>query len=191
MGNTYITDKKFAQQDFAENGLPKGDYENCTFSGCNFAKSDLSELAFEDCTFEDCDLSNIKTKKTAFRNIKFKSSKLLGIHFDECHPFLLAFQFEQCQLNYSSFYQLKMKGTKFRGCLLHEVDFVETDLNQSDFSNCDLSGAIFGNTNLQKCDFRTSYNFSINPENNPIQHAKFSVNNISGLLHRIILKLNS
>ncbi|MEZ5106344.1 MAG: pentapeptide repeat-containing protein [Draconibacterium sp.] len=189
MGKRYVTDREFCQLDNAENNLLKGDYEACKFSGCNFAEVDLSEFAFEDCNFEDCDLSNIKTGNTAFRNVRFKDCKLLGVHFEECNPFLLAFQFENCHLNFSSFYQLKIKETRFSNCILQEVDFIETNLTRSLFENCDLSGSSFENSNLEKCNFSTSFNFIINPEINRIQHAKFSINNISGLLHQYNIEI--
>jgi hypothetical protein len=45
-----------------------------------------------------------------------------------------------------------------------------------------LTNALFENTNLEKVDFRTSYNFTIDPENNRIKKAMFSLNTIPGLL---------
>ncbi len=184
MGKSFITDKDFTCIDFATGKLNIADYENCTFKNCNFAETSLSEIAFEDCRFEDCDLSNISAGKTAFRNVVFKNCKLTGVRFEECNPFLLTFRFENCQLNLSSFYQLKIKETKFESCLLLEADLTEADLTGSAFLNCDFSGAVFENTNLEKTDFRSSFNFIVNPEINRIQGAKFSFDNITGLLHQ-------
>jgi hypothetical protein len=45
-----------------------------------------------------------------------------------------------------------------------------------------LDQANFEQTTLEKSDFRTSYNYSINPELNRIKKAKFSLNAIAGLL---------
>jgi uncharacterized protein YjbI with pentapeptide repeats len=84
----------------------------------------------------------------------------------------------------TSFHRLKLKAMEFRDCNLTEADFAETDLTGSTFENCELSRAIFEYTNLEKVDFRTSYNFSINPENNKMKKAKFSLNSISGLLDK-------
>ena len=64
------------------------------------------------------------------------------------------------------------------------MDFSATDLSASNFANCDLSGAIFDNSILEKTDFRTAYNYSINPEINKIKKAKFSVSGIAGLLDK-------
>lgn len=57
------------------------------------------------------------------------------------------------------------------------------------FRNCDLSGAIFNHTNIEKVDFRTSHNYSINPEINRIKKAKFSLNEVSGLLHKYDIEI--
>jgi len=77
---------------------------------------------------------------------------------------------------------LPLKKTSFINCNIQEVDFTESDLTGSTFDNCEMAGAIFENTILIKVDFRTSFNFSIDPEINKLQKAKFSTNGIAGLL---------
>lgn len=115
---------------------------------------------------------------------------MLGIKFEECNPFLLSFTFEECILNFSSFYQLKIKETKFKNCKMEQVDFTEADLARSMFKNCDLSAAVFSNTNLAKADLFSALNFNIDPELNKITGAKFSSGNLAGLLnkHKLIIK---
>ena len=75
-----------------------------------------------------------------------------------------------------------MKKTKFEDCSLKEVDFSAADLSMAVFLNCDLSQAVFQQTNLEKADFRTAFNYSLNPEANKIKKAKFSLSGIVGLL---------
>jgi len=41
-----------------------GDYDNCTFVGCNLAGADLTARLFTDCSFIDCDLTNAKLHET-------------------------------------------------------------------------------------------------------------------------------
>ncbi|WP_228913582.1 pentapeptide repeat-containing protein [Salinimicrobium sediminilitoris] len=113
----------------------------------------------------------------------------MGLNIYECDPFLLSFSFESCLLSFSSFSRLKIKNTSFKDCKLIQADFSETDLTSADFTNCDLSGAIFYNTRLQKADFATSQNFSIDPEINDIKEAKFSLENIPGLLEKHKIKI--
>jgi len=49
--------------------------------------------------------------------------------------------------------------------------------------------AIFSHTNLERADLRTSYNFTIDPEMNRIRKAKFSLNNLPGLLDKYELDI--
>ncbi len=184
MSRTFIEGKVFQGNDFSVDALPKGDYEDCRFVNCSFSAADLSEINFVACAFEGCDLSLAKTKNTAFREVTFRDCKLLGLHFDDCHDILFSVDFSGCQLNLSSFYQRIMRNTNFKSCSLQEVDFTESDLTGSVFENCDFGGAIFENNLLEKTDFRTSYNFSIDPEMNRIKKAKFSMAGIVGLLDK-------
>jgi uncharacterized protein YjbI with pentapeptide repeats len=94
----------------------------------------------------------------------------------------LQFYFKECQLNFSSFYQLKVSNTQFVDCNLQEVDFSETTAINCVFEKADLKGAIFETTNLEKSDFRTAFNFNINPAINSLKNAMFSRNTIDGLL---------
>ena len=72
----------------------------------------------------------------------------------------------------------------FKQCVIHEVDFTDADLSNAVFDNCDLMGSTFMNTNVEKANFSTAKNYSINPAFNKIKKAKFSVPEITGLLHQ-------
>src|SRR5690606_664484 len=104
--------------------------------------------------------------------------------FESCNEFGLRFSFDGCQLDHSSFFKTKIKKTLFKDSQLQEVDFAECDLSGATFDNCNLAKANFDHTILEKSDFRTSYNFSIDPELNRMKKAKFSMMGISGLLHK-------
>lgn len=178
MHETYITDRIFNRTDT----LTKAEYENCTFNGCDFGNMNLSEFQFVDCTFNGCNFSLATLNKTAFRDVKFKDCKMLGLRFDLCNSFGLSFSFEGCQLNHSSFYQMKLKKTIFKDCELEGSDFSEADLSNALFKNCNLAQAVFNQTLLEKANFRTASNYSINPQTNRVKKAKFSLQGISGLL---------
>lgn len=158
------------------------EYENCTFNNCSFTEADLLSIVFEECVFENCDFSNAKIAHTAFKEVKFINCKLIGLHFENCNQLLLSLDFDNCQLNFSSFYQLNIKETNFKKCELKDVDFTETNLSESVFKECDFKNAVFDNTNLEKSDFRTSINYSINPSNNRVKKAKYSSEEVKGLL---------
>ncbi|HCN85084.1 MAG TPA: hypothetical protein DIT07_15920 [Sphingobacteriaceae bacterium] len=190
MDKTYIEERTFKGSNFSESELPKGDYENCTFISCNFSGADLSELIFSECEFSACNMSMAKMTKTALRDVKFKDCKLLGLHFENCSEFLFAVDFQNCILNFSCFYKRNLKKTKFVNSSLHETDFTEADLTGALFDNSDLKMAVFENTELEKADFRTAYNYSIDPDSNRIKKAKFSMAGIAGLLHKYDIEID-
>ncbi len=70
-----------------------------------------------------------------------------------------------------------------------EVDFTEADLSSAVFDNCDLTRSIFENTILEKADFRTSRNYSFDPDLNKIKKAKFSYPGILGLLGKYDIEI--
>ena len=110
---------------------------------------------------------------------------MLGINFENCNDFALSFTFDNCQLNHSTFYGMKIQKTIFKNAQLQEVDFTMCNLENSVFENCNLSGAVFASTNLQKVDFRSAVHYSIHPEENLIKSAKFSQLGIAGLLNHL------
>lgn len=175
-------DQTYKKQDFTVQSIAHEDYENCTFINCSFADTDLSKRVFRECEFDTCDFSLATLKNTVLNDVSFLNCKLLGLHFEYCNDFLFSVSFENCLLNLSTFYALKLKKMRFKNCNLQEVDFSEADLSASSFLNCDLGGAIFDRTNLTKVDFRTAQNYQIDVENNQIKKAKFSREQIPGLL---------
>ena len=56
---------------------------------------------------------------------------------------------------------------------------------------CDLTDTKFENTVIEKADFRTSFNYSIDPYLNRIKKAKFSLTNITGLLDKYDIEIES
>jgi len=187
----FILDKIFERVKFNEIPLEQGEYENCVFRQCDFSNSNLTEIKFTDVEFNSCNLSLAKLEKTAFRDVIFKECKLLGLHFENCNEFGLAFTFEDCQLDHSSFYRTKIKKTNFKNSSLKDSDFTECDLTGSVFKNCDLDRAMFEKTILEKADLRTSFNYSIDPENNRLRKAKFSLLEISGLLDKYDIEIDN
>lgn len=189
MAESFFREQEYHSENFSNKSLPKGEYEHCLFKRCDFSSTQFFGLTFSECIFENCELSNIDLKESSFRDIIFRDCKMLGLNFDQCQTFLLSFSFESCMLNFSSFYKLKIKNTHFKACRLQEVDFTEADLTNADFSGCDLSGAIFQNTQLYKSDFSTAENLNIDPEYNNIAGAKFSSENLHGLLSKYKIEI--
>jgi uncharacterized protein YjbI with pentapeptide repeats len=74
------------------------------------------------------------------------------------------------------FYTLKMKGTTFTDSSLVAVEWAVL------FSNCDLYRSEFEKAIADKADFRTSYNYSIDPTKTKLKKAQFSIDGLKGLL---------
>ncbi len=182
MAAIYTENQRFENIDFTQQAPVKGSYEGCTFVSCNFSAADLGGLNFVDCEFTACNLSNCKVVKTGLRQCRFVQCKLLGLRFDTCNDFLFVVSFDKCRLDFASFFKVKLKGTIFKDCSLREVDFAQADLTSAVLGNCDLKDATFGATNLERADFRTAFNYSINPTENKLKQAKFSALGLAGLL---------
>jgi uncharacterized protein YjbI with pentapeptide repeats len=189
--NPYFDDEKFEGIDYTKKAIVKGEYDTCTFIGCNFSGIHASNIGFIACEFIACNFSNVIITNTAFKEVTFKDCKLLGLKFNECDPFLLAFKFINCQLNVASFYKLSIPNTHFINCNLQEVDFTETKLSKAIFDKCDLKNAIFDDTGLENVNFTTAFNFEINPAKNQMKKALFSSSNVIGLLKSFDIRLDS
>ena len=98
--------------------------------------------------------------------------------------------FKECILDFSKFYTLKIKGTTFIDCSIIAVDFMSTDLTEVVFDNCDLYRSEFAKAIANKANFKTSYNYTIDPSKTKIKKAVFSLNELKGLLykHDVIVK---
>ncbi len=184
MTDSYIEGQTFSKQDYRKSSLTKGEYERCIFMNCDFSDVDISHIQFSDCEFTGCNLSMTKMIATSLRGITFKDSKLLGVQFDTCNHFLLEFSFENCILNFASFFGLKIPKTIFKNCSLQEANFSGSDLSGSIFENCDLMKAVFDRTNLEHTNLWSSYNYMIDLENNRLKNAKFSLSGLPGLLSK-------
>lgn len=184
MSKEFISDQTFKAQDYTKIRLPKGEYENCFFEGCDFSTGYLDNQHFLECEFIDCNLSNANLKHTIFNEVIFSHCKIMGLKFEDLNDFLIAFRFEHCTLNLSSFHQMQLKNMVFKNCKLLEVDFTESGLTSAVFENCDLDRAIFNRTNLEKSDFTKALNFNIDPEQNRLKKAKFSRDGLQGLLQK-------
>ena len=189
MSQQFIDDQTFQAINFNQTTLKKGTYENCEFHNCNFTKINLGNISFVDCQFTHCNFSNAQLTATSIQNSHFQHCKLIGLRFDSCHPFLFAPTFKNCKLDFSSFYDMDLKKCIFQACSLESVDFGRANLSKVDLEECNLSNAIFKQTNLTETDFRTAINFNIEPTENQLSKAKFSLESLPNLLRKYNLTI--
>ncbi|MDR8391692.1 pentapeptide repeat-containing protein [Aliifodinibius sp. S!AR15-10] len=189
MEKVFVEEKTFEKQDYSQKSLPKGEYEFCQFIKCDFSGSDFSDIRFLECEFSGCNLSMVNLGNTGLQDVIFRNCKMLGLNFENGTYFGLALKVENCTLNHASFYKVKLQNTTFKNSKMKEVIFLECDLSKSLFDDCDLEKATFDNNNLQEGDFRTSYNYSIDPERNRLKGAKFSLSGAVGLLDKYQIEI--
>jgi fluoroquinolone resistance protein len=181
-GLEYFSNKEFVSIDYSKIKFVIGEYDNCKFIDCKFSNSFLSESIFINCEFINVEFVKCNISAVVFRDTNFIKCNLSGIQFDTCNQLLLSFTFNKCKLNMASYYGMKLHRMEFNDCEMIEVDFGNADLTSSTFKNCNLNKAIFENTNLSKSDFRSAINYAIDPEQNKITQAKFSLPEVVGLL---------
>ncbi len=189
MGEHYLEGETLENQNYSDSAWKQGEYEECRFVNCHMNSVDLSASSFIDCTFEGCDLSMVNLNGTALKDVRFEQCKLLGLKFENCNPFLLEMEFTACQLTYSSFHGLKLKGIRFVNCQIEEADFSGSDLTQATFDQCNLAKTLFDNTLLERADLRTAYHYSIHPEHNYLNGAKFAQDGLHGLLDHLNISI--
>lgn len=164
-------------------------FEQCKFISCNLANAYLDGIIFIDCVFEDCNLLLLSAGDTGWQNVVFKRCKVSGVNFSKSRDFLFEVHFEGCILDNAIFYQKKNKKARFTDCSMIETDLTEADLTDAKFINCNLDKAFFSRTILKNADLRSSYNFTIDPDENIIKKAMFSLHGLPGLLARYDIKI--
>lgn len=184
IGEAYQSEETFEKLDLSVKPLQKGTYEYCTFKACNLEKADLAHINFTECEFIDCNLSMANISDAKFQNIKFSGCKMLGLRFDQSNKFGFEVSFYTCILDHASFFDTRATNSVFKESSLVSVDFTGCDLTSSVFLKSNLLNAVFERTNLSKADLREAENFNIDPEQNQLKKARFSLDGLSGLLHK-------
>ncbi|HVS94543.1 MAG TPA: pentapeptide repeat-containing protein [Mucilaginibacter sp.] len=175
-------DRTFTKITAADPVLASRQFEYCKFISCDLSGADFSNILFIDCVFEDCNLSLANLSNAGLQNIRFKNCKFSGVNFGRSLDFLMEMHFDGCNLDNAIFYKKKNKKAIFKDCSMIETDLTEADLSDCKFDNCNMHRATFDQTILKSADLSSSYNFIIDPDNNMIKGAKFSVHGLPGLL---------
>ncbi len=165
------------------------EFEEYHFVGFDWNQADLSGWRFSECRFDNCNLAGANLANTAFQNVVFVGCKMLGLPFQVCRELLFGVHFDQCQLDYASFYGRALPNTRFEGCSLQEVDFTQADLTNAVFGDCHLRGAVFSQTRLTGADFTTAHGAMLDPALNEVKHAQFALHSLPGLLTQFELNV--
>ncbi|HUW94716.1 MAG TPA: pentapeptide repeat-containing protein, partial [Anaerolineae bacterium] len=93
--------------------------------------------------------------------------------------------FVGCAISHSTFMGLTLPRMEVRDCVALDVDFREADLSKADFAGTDLSQSLFGNTNLSEADLSRARNYHIDPGQNTLKQARFSLPEAMSLLYSL------
>ena len=182
-----IEEAEFKNQDYTGAQFSFKEIDEVTFTRCNFANAVFNECQFRNCRFVHCDLSRVQMRHSRFEDVQFENCQMVGINWTEASwqkgGFFRLIDFDDCTLNYSTFFGLKLPKMKMLKCMAREVDFGEADLSESVFTDTDFSGAIFMRTNLTKADLSGARNYLINPQHNTLKKTKFALPEALNLLH--------
>ncbi|WP_419769583.1 MAG: pentapeptide repeat-containing protein [Candidatus Marinarcus sp.] len=163
-------------------------FDNCTFLRCDFSKSLIQNSKFTECKFVHCDLSLAVLKNCVFNDVTFENSKLLGISWRGCEePFEV--QFDACNISQNSFHLLDLRQIKFVNSLIRDTGFEECNLERALFDNCNLEQSVFIKNNLKKANFETSKNYLIDPKQNDLEKAQFSLPEALSFLSLLPIKI--
>ncbi|MBC3785074.1 pentapeptide repeat-containing protein [Spirosoma utsteinense] len=166
------------------------DFEQCTFKYLDLSKVIFANTNFTNCRFEDCNLGLALLEGTKLDDVVFVASKLNSVNFGQCSAFGFHVDFQGCQLDYASFSNRNLKKTRFVDCTLLEARFINCDLSSAVFKTCNLELAQFASNTLIQTDFSSSYNVSLDPDNNKLKKTKFSLHSLPGLLTKYDIIVN-
>ena len=180
----YFLDIEYNNLTYGEKEVNLMEFECCTFNHCDFSQCNFIGVVFIDCTFNDCLFSGARVNHVALRSVFFNRCKIEDVNFAMCDKLIFEVHFKECVLDFSKFYTLKIKGTTFVDCSLIAVDFMSSNLTEVVFDNCDLYRSEFAKAIANKANFKTSYNYTIDPTKTKIKKAIFSLNEVKGLLFK-------
>ena len=165
----------------------------CVFRNCDFTGASFRFCKFRDCAFESCNLSLAKVSASVFDGISFKNSKLAGVNWTEAEWPRITLsgppKFFNCVLSDCSFLGLRLAGAVIRDSLAKEADFREAVLSKADLTGTDFAGALFGGTDLCGANLAGARNYAINPKENKVKDARFSLPEAMALLYCLDVKI--
>lgn len=186
-------DKHFSNLDLEKIELQNKTFENCYFDKINFSEAKIIACKFVDCEFEFCNLTAAQINQSSFSEVIFDECKLIGINWIQAKwpsiQLTSPIKFYRSNISHSSFYELDLTEIVIEECKAQQVDFREGDFSDGVFTLTDFEGSLFMHSKLHAADFIDAINYSINPLENDIRKAKFSMPDAINLLHSFEIEL--
>ena len=98
-------------------------------------------------------------------------------------------KFIKSVISHSTFIGLNLADIRVVDCIAIDVDFREADLSRADFTGTDLTSSLFNDTNLTAADLSQARNYDIDPVQNIIKSARFSLPEAMSLLYSMDIEL--
>ena len=141
MSLTYTEGNILEKQNYTQNQLPKGDYENCTFLNCDFSSSNLSGINFINCDFkyfENCLLNLSSFHKLKMKKTKFAICEMHEVDFTQTDLNLAIF--DECDLMGSTFEKTNLEKADLRGAHHFSIDPELNKIKKAKVSQAGLVG---------------------------------------------------
>ncbi|MCP4538472.1 MAG: pentapeptide repeat-containing protein [Chloroflexi bacterium] len=190
---TKYADQVFKDIHLERDQLVSSQFYDCEFVQCSFTESEFRNCRFVNCVFRQCDLSLVRVPGSTFSATRFEESKAVGVNWTQADWPATGLGdplgFIKSAISHSTFIGLRLKGIQIKDCIAIDVDFREANLSQADLAGTDLYGSRFGNTDLTKADLSHARNYHINPGQNVLSQAKFSLPEAMSLLYGLDIVL--
>jgi len=181
-----------ADQTFRNTYLGRTEVVSSEFYDCAFLRCRITEILFRgcrfvNCTFHRCDLSLVQVPESTFSSTRFENSTVIGVDWTQADwsPAGLGdpIAFFNCAISHSTFIGLRLRGIQIRDCVARDVDFREADLSHADFGGTDLAESMFIHTDLTEANLSRAHNYHIDPGQNTLVRARFSLPEAMSLLY--------
>lgn len=190
----HYADEAFKGEQLAQAHIDSAEFHDCVFSRCRLVEAVLHRCRFVGCTFQRCDLSLAQVPETAFFSTRFEHCSLVGIDWTQSAWGSVGLgdplDFFESAISHSTFIGLALQGIQIKDCVAHDVDFREADLARADFSGTDLAESLFLQTNLAQADLSRARNYRIDPAQNVLSGARFSLPEAMSLLYAMDIVLD-
>lgn len=192
--NSNYSEDIFKDLDMLQVQLKSVTFQDCTFERCNFTKTVFQNCRFVNCDFKHCNLSLVQIPNCSFSGTRFADSKIIGVNWAQANwpekSIWDPIEFKKCAISHSTFLGVTLSGLKMHRCQAINVDFREADLSQADFAFTDLKDSLFLSTNLAGADLSYARNYQIDPSQNNIQKAMFTLPEAMALLYSMDIQIN-
>ncbi len=189
----HYINRKFEKGTLTGERIAAAEFIESTFIRCDFSETIFEACRFTDCSFDGCDLTMVQFPDCTFAGVAFKDTRVMGVDWTRADWPRLGggerITFADCVISHSTFIGLSLRELQLVRCTAADVDFREADLSRASFVDTDLAESIFQNSDLTQADFSRARNYRIDPAQNKIYRAKFSLPEALSLLYSMDIEM--